>query len=142
MRKLKIRNWLRVLEGNVIAVPSLEPFSAATNVGNYQHNPYVETILDIDYAYRYISLDKAREAIPEATVVFASNERTKYFFLPEGPPPAGNECPCKNMEDYYQILRDNADVGGSVEEEEPKAPKLGEICRGFSYDLCPGANDV
>lgn len=134
MRTSHISNKLRILEGNIVVVPGNEPISAATNISSYQYNPYVETIFNCDYCHNsYITLHKAMEVIPDATIIWSSDPSMRFFALPAGPAPDGNQCPCNIIIDYYDILRKNAD---SLIQEDERKPTIDEICSGFSYDFC------
>ena len=129
-----IRNALRIWESNIILVPGNEPISTVTSVSNvWSHNPFVKRIED-EVTAAYISLTRALEVIPDATIMFLNpHPAYRYFVLPKGPPPHGNECPCGVVEDYYRLLRENADVGIQPETQKPT---LDQICAGFDYNFC------
>jgi len=128
---ISIQNRLRIYEGNILLLPGCEPISVVTNISNYQYNPDVTTLYnnyDKICKASYIKLDKAREVIPEAKIIWNHSPSARYFVLPDGPPP-DNNCPHQNcVEDWYKLLRDNAD--GTVE------VLSGEECSAFSYNWC------
>lgn len=136
MGDLSIKNLLRVHEGDILLVPGCEPVSTVTFSSTiWAQNPYVETIYtDQICPSSYITLDKAREVIPEGEVVYVGSTgfAYRYFRLPSGPPHDGT-CPCVTVEDWYQILRENANV---PRDEAPKQRTLSDICGGFSFDFC------
>ena len=51
-----------------------------------------------------MTLTKAMELIPEATLYYQHDMANRWFILPEGPPPPG-KCPTGCVEDWYTILR-------------------------------------
>ena len=91
-------------------VPGCEPISTVTSVSPiWAMNPLIKSIED-EVRASYISLKLARELIPDASIMFIGpHPAYRYFVLPQGPPPNGNECPCGVVEDYYRILRENAE---------------------------------
>lgn len=98
----KIQNRLEILRGNKILVPGCEPTSAFSSPTLAENRDCKMTVVD---------LADALEAIPEATVISWRNPLTRFFVLPDGPPPAMGDCDCKQT-DWYQILRD---IGEEVE---------------------------
>ena len=106
----KIQNRLEILRGNKILVPGCEPTSAFTSPTLAENRDCKMTVVD---------LADALKAIPEATIVTIRNPMTRFFVLPDGPPPAMGDCNCKQT-DWYQILRD---IGSEVE-----APQDSRIC--------------
>lgn len=131
-----IGNLLRIYEGDILLIPGCEPVSTVTFSSTvWAQNPYVETIYtDNICPASYITLERAREAIPDGEIVYLGSTGLayKYFRLPDGPPtPYG--CPCGAVGDWYQILRDNADTPEAPEETKKT---LSEICQGFGFDFC------
>ena len=120
----KIQNRLEVLRGNKIVVPGCEPTSAFTSPTLAENRECTSTVVD---------LADALIAIPEATVVSWRNPRTRFFVLPDGPPPQGRECPCKPAsEDWYKILKEAAkplDFGA-------REDAIPEGCDGFNFSGC------
>ena len=119
----KIQNRLEVLRGNKIVVPGCEPTSAFTSPTLAENRECTATVVD---------LADALIAIPEATIVSWRNPRTRFFVLPDGPPPAMGDCDC-NRTDWYQILRD---IGVEIEVEtdkciQPFSSASGQICEAF-----------
>jgi len=127
-----IQNRLRIWAGNIIAVPGNEPISTVTHVSNYQYNPYVTTLLNCDYcSHVYISVKKALEVIPGSYVTIVSNRYMRYFVLPSGPPP-DYKCPCDFVNDWYKIMRDNADIPESVGSQAVSREIKEQECEMFS----------
>lgn len=93
---MKIQNRLEILRGNKILVPGCEPTSAFTSATLAENRECKAAVVD---------LADAMKAIPNATIISIDNPKTRFFVLPEGPPPSLNDCNCKTI-DYYQILRD------------------------------------
>jgi hypothetical protein len=122
MDSILINNRLTVMQGDVIQVPGCEPASAATSSG-------LSKELFDHCKGSYITLKKALEVIPGSSVHFGSHG-DKFFVLPSGPPPAGEECPCATPMDWYQILRDNA--SSPIREEKPAVNRYNP-CSGFHY---------
>jgi hypothetical protein len=119
----KIQNRLQILHGNKILVPGCEPTSAFSSTTLAENRDCKTTIVD---------LADALEAIPEATIVSWRNPLTRFFVLPDGPPPAMGDCDCKQT-DWYQILRD---IGVEVEVEsdgciQPWSSSSGQISKAF-----------
>lgn len=123
-----IQNRLRILEGNILLIPSCEPISIVTSPSTHVFNPLVQSLHNNPPCDKsYITLQKAREAIPEATVIWDPNYSWRWFVLPSGPPPnniCGRDC---QINDWYALLRCHSDVND---------PPLKQECSGFSYDLC------
>jgi hypothetical protein len=125
-------------------VPSCEPISTVTYSSDYDQNPHVTTLFH-DYQDickgSYITLKRALEVIPEAKVLNSPSPNFRFLVLPEGPPPA-NRCPCNRVRDWYQILRDNADIPGEQPDTRSKADKLSDICSSFTLDPCPNEGSI
>lgn len=121
---IKIKNRLEILRGNKILVPGCEPTSAFTSPTLAENRECKMTVVD---------LADALAAIPEATIVSWGNPRTRFFVLPDGPPPAMGDCDCKQT-DWYQILRD---IGEEIEAETDNRIcgqpyfSSGQICEAF-----------
>jgi len=108
---IEIANRLRIYEGNIILIPGCEPISVVTHISNFQYNPDVTTLYnnyDEICKSSYITLDKAMELIPEATLYYGHDMANRWFILPDGPPPT-NRCPKPGCPtDWYDILREGA----------------------------------
>jgi len=111
MNTIMISNRLRIYEGNILLIPGCEPISVVTHISNYEYNPDATTLYnnyqDICKA-SYISLFKAMELIPGATLYYTHDMANRWFILPDGPPPS-SKCPKDCIEDWYKILKDGAD---------------------------------
>jgi len=132
MRTIEVANRLRIYEGNIILIPGCEPISVVTHISNYQYNPGVTTLYnnyqDICKA-SYLSLDRAMELIPEATLYYGHDMANRWFVLPNGPSPS-SKCPKDCIEDWYKILREGAD---GVVLEDGTAICQGE-CSAFTFN--------
>jgi hypothetical protein len=104
-------------------VPGCEPTSAFTSPTLAENRECKASVVD---------LKDALEAIPDATIEMWRNPRTRFFVLPDGPPPAMGDCDCKQT-DWYQILRDiGEEVDVPVTGQCNQWPKsVGEICEAF-----------
>jgi hypothetical protein len=110
----EIRNKLEILPGNVIRVPGCEPVSSFTSLA---------LAANVNCNASIISLDKAVEAIPDATIERVLRPSGfpgtgQFFVLPEGPPTRPGCNSCDIMEDYYQKLRDAAEPIEFEEDDE------------------------
>ena len=117
----KIQNRLEILRGNKILVPGCEPTSAFSSSTLAENRECKMTVVD---------LKDALEAIPEATVISIRNPLTRFFVLPDGPPPAMGDCDCRQT-DWYQLLRDigeEMDAPSNGCNNNPFSPSVGEIC--------------
>lgn len=94
---ITIKNQLEVFPGNIINVPGKEPISAITSTTLAANTTPTASI---------ISLESAMTLIPDAQIVITYNPTRRFFVLPSGP--ASVNCPCVAVEDYYKLLRDNA----------------------------------
>lgn len=132
MRRIDIANKLVIQPDGIILIPGSEPLSVVSSPSIYAFNDRVETIYSRE-GNSYITVKKALEVIPGSWVLIAHpNYYYRYFVLPEGPPTPGNVC-CKRIEDYYQILRDNADVGPFDDEDDTAGL---DHCSGFDFGNC------
>jgi hypothetical protein len=125
LESISIHGWLEVLPGGVINLPGCEPVSALTS-----------TTLDVNRKCNasIITLERAKELIPDAKVFMTHNPIKWYFVLPNGPPSAPG-CPCVSQEDWYQILRDGAEpVPGNEQDDTSSA----EGCNPFAIGLFGG----
>jgi hypothetical protein len=146
---INVNNRMQIIDGQsgsggYVLVPGLEPVSITLPFAQlYRTNPYIKTILncgDYNCHTAYITVLKALEVIPGSFIV-RTNNNMKFYCLPAGPPPAGSKCnnieggDCLRdvMQDYYNILRANADIG---KKETPKTPTLDQICSAFSPNFC------
>ena len=129
---ITVRNRLEIRPGNIIQIPGCEPASSLSGTdlsANMSCNSSV------------ISLSDAIELIPGSRIVKIMKPigqiSTGYFLeLPSNTsPPDGFQCNC-TVEDYYQILRDNA----SEVEEEDEEPD--GVCSGFDFSGCVKDFDV
>jgi len=101
-----IKNRLLVI-GNRVRVPGFEPLSEQTT-NNLS--------LALQGANTFIDLDIALDLIPGSRVVVTHNGGPtagsfgfdKWFEIPSGPPPNGNQCPNNCIRDSYKILQDYA----------------------------------
>jgi len=119
-----IQNKLRVLPGNQIIVPGCEPVSALTSVTLMANSTCKSSI---------ISLAKAKEVIPTATLVWTLNPKQLWFVLPDGPPQNfGCDQKCR-ITDWYQILRDSSEEITTETEQS-----LEQACQNI-YDVKLGA---
>ena len=89
--------------GKYVLVPGHEPLSEQTT------NNLTIALQGIN---SYLSIEIALSLIPGSRVVkdqlnFGTYGSSKYFELPDGPPPDGS-CPKKCQIDWYKILRDAA----------------------------------
>lgn len=106
MSIIKIANRLLVI-GNKVMVPMFEPLSEQTT-NNLS--------IALQGANSFINLDLALELIPGSKVVIVHNSgptagsfgHDKWFEIPSGPPPNGNQCPSNCVRDFYKILQDHA----------------------------------
>lgn len=135
MQIIGVSNRLRIYEGNILLIPGCEPISVTTHISNFQINRDVVTLFNRFEEIcpsSYITLNKAMEAIPEATLWYGHDPAFRWFVLPSGPPPS-NLCKCPRgvPEDWYQILRENADTTDLTDDQ--KAEILAD-CSAFSYD--------
>jgi hypothetical protein len=119
----KIQNRLEILRGNKILVPGCEPTSAFSSPTLAENRDCKMTVVD---------LADALEAIPEATVISWRNPMTRFFVLPDGPPPAMGDCDCKRT-DWYQILRDIGTETEAPDDQKCSQPYFssGQICDAF-----------
>ena len=120
---VKIQNRLEILRGNKILVPGCEPTSAFSSPTLAENRDCKMTVVD---------LADAIAAIPEATIVSWRNPMTRFFVLPDGPPPSIGDCDCKQT-DWYGILRE---IGEEVEAPNDKKCRdpyfsSGQICEAF-----------
>jgi len=128
-----IRNKLEVLPGGVIRIPGCEPVSAFSSRRLSE---------ELHCNASVISVEKALEVVPGSTL-----ERWQgpvgipatglFFVLPDGPPPSGMKCPCIRTEDWYQVLRDNAEP---ITPEEDGDGDFNERV-GFYYSQCVTIQD-
>jgi len=119
---IKIQNRLEILRGNKILVPGCEPTSAFTSPTLAENRDCKAAVVD---------LADAIAAIPDATVIMWRNPRTKFFVLPDGPPPSPDNCKsCEVQTDWYQLLRN---IGEPIEVDNifNKPLSVGEICDAF-----------
>lgn len=114
---IDIANALEIKHGDVILVPGCEPISTVTSVT-------LDTTRECNNAE--VSLSAALEAIPEATIRVTPNPLTRWFVLPEGPS-TPHECPCRSIEDYYELLRQIPSESQETEDQPPVG------CDGFDY---------
>lgn len=119
-KTITIANKLRIYEGNILLIPGCEPISTVTNIGNYMINPAVTSLMnnfDTICKCSYISVYQALELIPGSYIINNTDPANRWFVLPEGPPPP-NICPCGRgeIDDWYAILRENADCQGTESE--------------------------
>lgn len=126
MTRIYIRNKLEIMPGNVIRVPGCEPTSSLTSTG---------LLNNIDCEASIIPLEDALALIPGSRVIrtmvpAGQNGTGRFFELPDGPPPDGNDCGCP--EDWYKILKENARVRDPDEEETPSD----DVCSGFDFSGC------
>ena len=125
-----IRNKLHVLRGNKIIVPGCEPVSAFTSPTLAANWECTSSVIDLDVAL---------QAIPGSYVEWMNNPKTLFFILPDGPPPAPDICdtPCsQSVNDWYQVLRDNAD--GTLDDlDEDTRTELERSCSSI-YDYGGG----
>ena len=124
-----ISNRMIVLPGNVIQVPGCEPTSAATSAG-------LAAYMREACTGSYITLKKALDVIPGSSVEFGSHG-DRYFILPDGPP-GDPGCPCILPNDWYDVLRKNADSPIKTEEQPPKY----NPCSGFAINFNGCPNDM
>lgn len=130
---ITIKNKLEILPGNVIRIPGCEPVSSFTSLA---------LAANVDCKASIISLEDAVEAIRDATGEEAQIIKVltpagvpgtgKFFELPQGPPPRGNECPSSDIPDYYRILKDAATPIEFDDEDEDTL----EGCDGFNFSGC------
>lgn len=129
---IEIANRLRIYEGNILLIAGCEPISVVTHISNYQYNPGVISLYN-NYQEicksSYITLRKAMELIPEATLYYSHDVANRWFILPSGPPPA-SKCPIDCVEDWYGILREGAD---GVILKDDTVVSNGE-CSAFSFN--------
>lgn len=122
---ITIKNKLEIQHGNVISVPGCEPTSSLTGTS---------LLKNIDCNASIIPLEDALALIPGSrvvrTLIPAGGAGTgKFFELPEGPPPNGNDCD-SCPPDFYAILKENARI---KEDEEDGLSLEGDICAGFNF---------
>lgn len=132
MRIIEVANRLRIYEGNIILIPGCEPISVVSHISNYQYNPAVTSIYnDYDEICKasYVTLNRAMELIPEATLYYSHDMANRWFILPNGPP-SSSKCPRDCIEDWYLILREGAE--GVVLEDDTVLCN-GE-CSAFSFN--------
>lgn len=129
---IKITNRLRIYEGNIILIPGCEPISVVTHISNYVYNPDVITLYNNYQSIcnsSYVTLNRAMELIPDATLYYAHDMANRWFILPSGPPP-NSGCPQDCVEDWYKILREGAN---GVILNDGTAISNGE-CSAFAYN--------
>ena len=123
---VKVQNRLEILRGGKIIVPGCEPTSAFTSTTLAENRNCTASVVD---------LKDALEAIPEATIVSWRNPRTRFFVLPDGPPPSPDRCTeCDVQTDWYQILRDIGEpiaVDNVFNQSGKNIISVGQICEGF-----------
>ena len=119
----KIQNRLEILRGMKIMVPGCEPTSAFTSPTLAENRDCKVTIVD---------LADALIAIPEATVISWRNPLTRFFVLPDGPPPAVGDCNCSRT-DWYALLREIGEEVIAPEDKcrEPFSSSSGQISDAF-----------
>ena len=128
-----VRGKLEIMPGNVIRIPGMEPVSSFTSLALAVNSPHTPS---------YITLQDALAAIPNATIEKVLTPSGfpgtgKFFVLPDGPPNNGNTCPPNCVEDWYQVLRDNAQpIEYEGEEDGPEGN-----CSGFNYSGCLSIQD-
>lgn len=130
----EIRNKLEILPGNVIRIPGCEPVTSFTSLA---------LAANVNCNASVISLDKAIEAIPDATIekVMAPSGfpgTGQFFVLPEGPPTRPGCVTCDPIEDYYQRLRDAAEP---IEFEEDEGLPEGICAAAANWNLCRTEQD-
>jgi len=136
---IEIANRLRIYEGNIIMIPGCEPISVVTHISNYQYDPNVTTInnnYDEICKSSYVTLNRAMELIPDATLFYGHDMANRWFVLPDGPPPSGKNCPRNCVEDWYKILREGA-TGVVTKDDTPMCN--GQSLPSFSFG-CDGNN--
>lgn len=132
-----IRNLIEVkpgLNGGVILIPGCE----ATSIHS---SDVLSASLRLSCKSTLISLNKALEVIPGSSTIkwhnssgMASGKPMRFFVLPSGPPqvgcangkPGGSGC----VNDWYDIMRANADVGL---DNDTDTPTVAEVCETFSF---------
>ena len=124
---ITVKNKLEIKNGNVISVPGCEPISSLTGTS---------LLKNIECNASIIPLADALALIPGSriirTLIPAGQAGTGRFFeLPAGPPPNGNDCD-NCPPDYYAILRENA----HIEEEEESLSLDNDVCAGFNFSGC------
>ena len=121
---IKIQNRLEILRGQKILVPGCEPTSSFSSPSLAENRDCKVTVVD---------LADAIAAIPDATIVSWGNPRTRFFVLPDGPPPSPDNCKdCNVRTDWYQLLRDIGEVIEVDNVFNNKPPiSVGEICDAF-----------
>lgn len=130
-----IRNKFEIMPGGVIQVPGCEPVSSLTGTALLKNLNCNASIIPVEDVLRLIPGSRiVRTLLPAGQVGTG-----KFLELPSGPPPNGNVCPCRNMIDFYKILKDNARVRGS------KSDQLhvdGDVCAGFNFSGCVLEQDI
>lgn len=132
---IKVANKLRVYEGNIIMIPGCEPISVVTFLSN-QPDDVVSLFNRFNEICpsSFITLDRAMEVVPGATVRWSHDPAFRWFVLPDGPPPS-NFCPGGCSTDWYDILREGANVADLTEDQ--KREILGD-CSAFRFDWYGG----
>lgn len=133
LESISIRGKLEVLPGGVINIPGCEPITAFTSTTLAANMSCKSSI---------ITLKKAKELIPEATMEYTINPLRWYFVLPSGPPP---QTGCQStsdpnnpnrgcITDWYQVLKDGAEPVATEEEDTSS----GAACDPFEIGMFGG----
>ena len=126
---MSIRGKLEVLPGGVINIPGCEPTSAASSITLEVNRQCTASV---------ITLERAKELIPNATMEMWHNPIRWFFVLPDGPPTqpgcstAGRACGY----DWYQVLRDGAVPFNNQSADEDSGADGG--CNPFSIGMFGG----
>lgn len=137
---VSIRNKLEIFpspNGGIIHIPGSEPTS------NHSSLTLVNELKENGRNKSYISLKKALEVIPGATVEMWTNSAgqrgvpVRFFVLPDGPPQytgcipseETGKIPC-SVNDWYTILAQNAD---GIFKAQEAGPSIDQICSMFTF---------
>lgn len=120
---ISIANKLWINEGGKIMIPGCEPISELTSVtlANNIKNCGCSEIL----------ATKAVTLVPGSYIEINPFDPTmRFFVLPNGPPPDGDQCPKKCAADWYAMLRCHA-------EPTPEPAGCDNAASIYNYGWCP-----
>jgi hypothetical protein len=129
---IDIKNKLEILPGNVLRVPGCEPVSSFTSLALAANVDCNASIITLEDAVNAIRAEGFEPRIIKALKPSGVPGTGKFLELPDGPSPNGSQCPCNDVTDWYQILKDNATPIDDFEDVNREDDPL-RTCNGFNY---------
>jgi len=118
---IPIANKITIRESGNVMIPGCEPVSELSS-------PLFAQRLNCKASE--IPATQAMKLIPGSYIeVNPFTPSQRYLVLPNGPPPDGNDCPCRWLGDWYALLR------GTVTEETKQSP-LQCNSEAFDFNWC------